>query len=60
VETKFVGLTLKVSKGSFFEEFFIGSLPGFDISLAELEHAIEQAGKFVGSGIDGGGIAEPS
>src|SRR5207253_821489 len=29
VETKLVGLTLKVAKGSFFEEFFIGSLSCF-------------------------------
>jgi hypothetical protein len=30
-------------------------LSGFDVSLAEFEHAIEQAGEFVGSGVNGCG-----
>jgi hypothetical protein len=43
---------LKVAESAFFEEFFVGLLSGFNISRAELEHAIDQAGEFVGSGID--------
>jgi hypothetical protein len=37
---------------AFFEELFIGLLSGFDVSLSKLEHAIEQAGKLVGSGVN--------
>jgi hypothetical protein len=41
-----------LANGSFFEKPFIGFLTSFDISLAELEHAIEEPRKFVGSGVD--------
>ena len=33
VESEFSGLALKVVKGSFFEELFVGLLAGFDVSL---------------------------
>ena len=51
MESKFSGLALKVANGSFFEEPFVGLLAGFDVSLAEFEHAIEEPGQFVGSGV---------
>ena len=52
METKFSCLALKVANSSFFEEPFIGFLASFDVGLAELEHAIEEPRKFVGSGVD--------
>jgi len=52
VESKFSGLALKVVKGSFFEELFVGLLAGFEVSLAILKHAIEEPGQFVGSGVE--------
>ena len=39
---------LKVAQSAFFEELFVGLLSGFDVGLAELEHAEEQTGEFVG------------
>ena len=34
------------------EEAFVGLLSGFDIGLAEPEHAIKQAGEFAGPGVE--------
>ena len=53
MEAKFASPALKVAESAFFEELFVGLLSGLDVSLAELEHAIEQASEFVGSGING-------
>jgi hypothetical protein len=60
MEPKFSCLALKVANGSFFEKPFIGLLTSFDISLAELEHAIEESRKFVGSGVDSCRGSKPS
>ena len=43
---------LKVAESAFFEELFVGLLSGFDVGFAELEHAIKQAGEFVGPGVE--------
>ena len=51
VKAKFARSALKVTKSAFFEELFVGLLSGFDVSLAELEHAIEQARQFMSSGV---------
>ena len=51
MEAKFSCFALKVANGAFFEEPFIGFLPGFDVSLAVLEHAIEEPGEFIGAGV---------
>ena len=53
VEAKLASPALKVGENAVFKELFIGLLSGFNVSLAELEHAIEQAGELVGSGVDG-------
>ena len=55
MEAKFAGLALKVAEHALFKKAFIGFLAGFDVSFAELEHSIEQAGEFVGSGVDSRG-----
>ena len=52
MESKFSSLALKVTNCWFFEKAFIGLLSGFNISLAEFEHAIQEPSKFVGSGVD--------
>ena len=52
IEAEFVCPALKVAESAFYEEFFMGLLSGFNTCLAELEHAVDQAGEFVGSGID--------
>jgi hypothetical protein len=51
MEAKFLCFALKVANGAFFEEPFIGFLSGFDVSLAILEHAIEEPGEFMGAGV---------
>src|SRR5271165_2363493 len=53
LEAELAGLALEVAEGTFFKELFISFLAGFDVSLAKLEHAINQAGKFVGPGVNG-------
>ena len=58
VETEFACFALKVAWSAFSEELFVGLLSGFDVSLAEFEHAIEQAGELVGSGVNGCGRSE--
>ena len=48
-----MSLALKIAQDPFFKKLFIGFLADFDVSLAKLEHTINQASKFVSPGIDG-------
>ena len=58
MEAELAGLALKVAESTFFKEHFISLLAGFDISLAKLEHTINQAGEFVSACVDGRGCSK--